>query len=77
MQDFGGQRRGVSHRYCRASSGTSPDRVLANAVGRQGTRNVLIGNSQFSLDIFVQCFYELRPEKLLAGPHRKKPRRSM
>ncbi len=28
---------------------------------------MLIGNSQFSLDIFVQCFYELRPEKLVAA----------
>jgi hypothetical protein len=62
MQDFGGQCCGVPHRCCRASARMAPGRVLAKAGSRQGTRNVLIGNSQFLLDIFVQCFYELRPD---------------
>jgi hypothetical protein len=30
---------------------------------------MLIGNSQFPLDIFVQRLYELCPAKLVAGPH--------
>jgi hypothetical protein len=48
-----------------------PVRVPAKAVSRQGTRNMLIGNSQFSLDIFVQRLYELCSAKLVAGPHCK------
>jgi hypothetical protein len=57
VQDFGGKRRSVPHRYCSTSAGLPLDRALAKAVSRQGTRNMLIGNSQFPLDIFVQCFY--------------------
>src|ERR1019366_1826360 len=64
-------RRSVPHRGCGTNAGVSLDRVLAKAVRRQGTRNMLIGNSQFPLDIFVQRLYELCPVKLVAGPHRK------
>jgi hypothetical protein len=71
VQDFGGQRRSMPHRYCRASARTAPDRLLAKAVSREGTRNVLIGNFQFSLNIFVQRFYELHSANLVAGPHCK------
>jgi hypothetical protein len=57
VQDFGGEGCGVPHRCRRALAGMSSDRVLANAGSRHGTRDVLIRNSQFALDIFVQCFY--------------------
>jgi hypothetical protein len=57
VQHLGGQRRSVPHGCRGASAGVSLERILAKAVGRQGTSNVLIGKPQFSLDIIVQCIY--------------------